>query len=389
MRMVRAFLASAVVVMTLSPAAVLAQGPLELTTAFPSVVADPGATVNFPVKVITDTAQRVDLTVVSQPEGWATTLRGGGSTIAAVTTSPNPDVAAEISSQFTAEVEIPDAVAPGSNQVVIEGRSAAGLTIQLNLDIVTEEQEAGSVALDAEFPNLRGSTSGTFSFNLTLSNNTNSQLTFGLEADSPPGWNVEAQPTGEEQAATAIVDAGAETTITVTADPPADAPAGANPITVRAISGATVAEAALTVELTGSFAMALDTSDGRQNARVAAGAPTTLNLVIENTGTAPLTNVTVSATPPGRWTVTFAPETIAEIAPGGAPVTVVGTITAAGDALAGDYILNIRASSEDANDSIEVRTTVETSPIGYLIGIAILVAVAIGLFVVFQRYGRR
>jgi len=38
---------------------------------------------------------------------------------------------------------------------------------------------------------------------------------------------------------------------------------------------------------------------------------------------------------------------------------------------------------------MDIRTTVETSPIGYIIGIAILVLVAVGLFFVFQRYGRR
>ncbi len=387
MRMVRAFLAAAVVVMAISPAAVMAAS-LEMTTAFPSVVADPGATVKFPTKVITDIPQRVDLTIVSQPEGWETTLRGAGSTIAAVTTTSNPGVPAEVSAEFTAEVKVPDAVTPGPGQVVIEGRSAAGLTTRMTLDVVTEAQEAGSVALEAEFPNLRGSTTSTFRFNLTLTNDTNSQLTFGLETDAPVGWNVVAQPSGEAQASTAVVDAGSDTTITVTADPPADAPAGENPIAVRAISGTNVAETALSIEITGQFAMALDTVDGRQNARVAAGAPTTLNLVIQNAGTAPITNVTVSATPPSKWTVTFAPEVIAEIAPG-ARADVVATITAAGDSLAGDYILNLRANSDDASDAIEVRTTVETSPTGYLIGIAILVAVAIGLFVVFQRYGRR
>lgn len=385
--MVRAFLAAAVVVMAISPAAVLAAS-LEMTTAFPSVVADPGATVKFPTKVITDTPQRVDLTIVSQPEGWETTLRGAGSTIAAVTTTSNPDVPTEISAEFTAEVKVPDAVTPGPGQVVIEGRSAAGLTTRMTLDVVTEAQEPGSVALEAEFPNLRGSTTSTFRFNLTLTNDTNAQLTFGLETDAPVGWNVVAQPSGEAQASTAVVDAGSDTTITVTADPPADAPAGENPITVRAISGTNVAETALSVEITGQFAMALDTVDGRQNARVSAGAPTALNLVIQNTGTAPITNVTLSATPPGKWTVTFAPEVIAEIAPG-ERAAVIATITAAGDSLAGDYILNLRANSDDASDAIEVRTTVETSPTGYLIGIAILVAVAIGLFVVFQRYGRR
>lgn len=387
MRIVRAFVAAALVVMAISPAVVLA-ATLEMTTAFPSVVADPGATVTFATKVITDTPERVDLRIVSQPEGWDTTLRGAGSTIAAVTTTADPDVPTEISADFTAEVKVPDTVTPGPGQIVIEGRSAAGITTQLTLDVVIEAQEAGSVALEAEFPNLRGSTTSTFRFNLTLRNDTNSQLTFGLESDAPAGWTVDAQPSGEEQASTAVVDAGSDTTITVTADPPADAPAGENPITIRAISGTNVAETALSVEITGQFGMSLDTPDGRQNARVAAGTPTVLNLIIQNTGTAPLSNVTVSATPPGRWTVTFAPETLAEIAPG-ARADVVATITSAGDALAGDYILNVRANSDDASDSIEVRTTVETSPTGYLIGIAILVAVGIGLFVVFQRYGRR
>ena len=35
--------------------------------------------------------------------------------------------------------------------------------------------------------------------------------------------------------------------------------------------------------------MILDTTDGRQNTRVSAGQPNTLSLVVENTGTAPIT----------------------------------------------------------------------------------------------------
>ena len=156
---------------------------------------------------------------------------------------------------------------------------------------------------------------------------------------------------------------------------------------MNAVSGSISVPTQLTVEITGSFSMALDTSDGRLNARVTAGSPTTLNLVINNTGTAPLTGVTLASTPPSDWTVTFAPETVDEIAPNSTGT--VATITSASDALAGDYVITIRATSEDANDSIEIRTTVETSPVGYLIGIAVLVAVGVGLFFVFQRYGRR
>ncbi|MEO6350701.1 MAG: NEW3 domain-containing protein [Candidatus Limnocylindrales bacterium] len=394
MRLLRTALVALVLGMAALPAAFLpvaAQTDLSMTTAFPSVVADPGADVAFIVNVRTAVSTRVDLTVVSQPEGWSTRLRGGGSTIAAVTTTPTAEVTTSFSAQFNVEVTVAADVQPGSNQVVMEGRTAAGATSRLTLDIVTEAQEAGSVGLEADFPSLRGSTDATFSFNLTLRNDTNTQQTFSLETDPPAGWDVTAQPTSEDQAATAVVDAGDTTTVRVTAEAPAAAPAGTYPIVVRAVSESASAEAELSVEITGNYSMALDTVDGRLNARVTAGSPTVLNLVLNNTGSAPLTNVELAATPPRGWTVTFSPEAIDQVPSTNAPVNVTATITSATDALAGDYVLTIRANASESNtsDSIEVRTTVETSPIGYLIGIAILVLVAIGLFVVFQRYGRR
>ena len=117
MRLVRAFMAAALVVMAVAPTAVLAQG-LTMTTNFPAVVADAGATVQFPVTVSTDTPERVDLTIVSQPEGWDTSLRGAGSTVTAVSTAANPEVAVQISGTFTAEVTVPEDVAAGVSEVV-------------------------------------------------------------------------------------------------------------------------------------------------------------------------------------------------------------------------------------------------------------------------------
>jgi uncharacterized membrane protein len=387
MRLVRAFMAAALVVMAVAPIAVLAQG-LTMTTAFPAVVADPGATVRFPVTVTTDTPERVDLTIVSQPEGWNTSLRGAGSTVGAVSTAANPEVAGQISGEFTAEVTVPEDVTEGTNEVVIEGRSESGQTTQLTLDITTEALQPGSVSMAADFPSLRGSTTSTFRFNLTLTNSTNTQLTFGLESQAPAGWTVDAKPSGEDQAATVVVDAGADAQVQVTVQAPAGAPADTYDIVVRAVSGAIVAETPLSVEITGSFSMTLDTSDGRLNARVSSGNPTVLNLVLENTGTAAIEAVNLTATPPSGWTVTFDSETIDVIEPG-QQATAQANITPSAEALAGDYIITFRANSDDASDSIEVRATVETSPLGYIIGIAVLIAVAIGLFFVFQRYGRR
>ena len=93
MRVLRASLAAFLLLTGLLPSVALAAG-VSMTTPYPSVVADPGSTVKFPITVTSDTPQRVELAVTTQPEGWNTRLQGGGSTIAALTTVPAAQYAA-------------------------------------------------------------------------------------------------------------------------------------------------------------------------------------------------------------------------------------------------------------------------------------------------------
>jgi uncharacterized membrane protein len=387
MRVVRAGLAALLIVLAVV-APVTAQGPLELTSPFPAVVADPGATATFNVTVTTDVPQRVDLAVTAQPDGWDTTLRGGGSTIAAVFTSADPELGGQIGARFTAEVLVADDAAADANQVVLEARGTGGVTARLALDITIEQQEAGAVTLESDFPTQGGSSDDTFTFDLELRNRSNQQVELSFEADAPPGWRAQVRPAGGESATTAVLDAGEISSATVTITPAADAAAGTYTIPVRAIGGPEPAEAAVSIEITGSYAMQLTTQDNRLSARITAGNPSPLTLFVFNEGSAPLENVAVSANAPRDWTVEFDQETVPLIEPQG-QAEVQATITASGNAIAGDYVVTFNARAPEANDQIEVRTTVETSPIGGILGLGILAVVAIGLFLVFQRYGRR
>lgn len=388
MRVLRAVLAASMFLLILMPPAVLAQGPLEITTPYPSVVADPGATAKFNITVSTDTPQRVDLSVVQQPEGWDTTLRGGGSTVAAVTTAADPEVPTLIVADVSAEVAVPEDAAPGGNQVIIEGRSAAGTTVRLTLDINIEQVEAGSITMTSDFPTQSGTADDTFDFPLELRNGTNQQLTLSFEAAGPDGWRVAARPGGDSNATTAVVDAGGLSSVEVSIDPPTDAAAGDYLIVVRANGGPEPVETQLGVTITGNYAMTMSTDDQRLSANVTVGGSTTLNVVIVNDGSAPLEDVALSSSPPRDWTITFQTETI-DVIPPLQSVTVPVTIQPAGNAVAGDYVVTLRARNDAANDSIDVRTTVESSPIGGLLGIGVLLVVGAGLFFVFQRYGRR
>jgi uncharacterized membrane protein len=387
MRLVRALLAAAVATIAIAPVA-LAQS-LTITTPFPAVFADPGGTAEFSVTVTTEAPERVDLSVVSQPDGWTTTMRGGGSTIAAVTTGPDAAAAGQIRAQFTVEVEIPDDAGVGSNRVEVEAQSASGIAARLTLDLTIAEQVPGAVILESEFPTQGGSPDDTFEFDLELRNDSNQEVTLSFQTEAPEGWRATARPgTGESGATTAVLEAGGISSVNVTVDPPPDAAVGVYTIPVRAVGGPEPAEAEVSVEITGSFGMDLNTSDQRLSLRANAGSPTTVTVVVTNTGSAPLVDVELTASPPRNWEVTFAQETIPNIDPETSQ-QVEATITPAGTAVAGDYVITVNARNAEANDRIELRTTVETSPIGGLIGIAVLVVVAVGLFLVFQRYGRR
>jgi uncharacterized membrane protein len=120
------------------------------------------------------------------------------------------------------------------------------------------------------------------------------------------------------------------------------------------------AHADLSVEVTGSYTIKLTTPDGRLSTSASAGSASDLTLTIQNTGTAPVTGVVPSATAPQGWTVKFDPETVV-VAPQG-EASVVAHMTPSGDAIAGDYLVTFKATSDLASDSADIRVTIQTTP---------------------------
>jgi uncharacterized membrane protein len=357
--------------------------PAELTmfTTYPSVVADPGDEARFPLTVGGPAPERVDLEATDVPEGFEPSFRGGGSIVRSVHTGGEEPPDLEL------RVSVPDSAMPGVHEVVITATAPSG-SVRLPLDIVVADVSEGSVTLGADFPALRGDSEDTFSFDLDLENDTSQDIDFGLEAEGPPGWQVTVRPSTEEQAATTQVAAGDSERIRATVRPAFRADAGVYPIIVRATGGDRQAEALLSVEITGTYELELTTPDGRLNTSVTAGGSTDLALVVVNTGTAPLTDVSLDADAPQGWEVAFTPEEIPALAAGGTQ-DVVAAIAPVGNAVAGDYIVTLSAGSADADDEVTVRTTVETSTLWGVVGLGLIILVLVGLAFVFRRFGRR
>jgi uncharacterized repeat protein (TIGR01451 family) len=360
----------------------LALNPVTLSTPYPAIEVAPGAKVSLAISVDTEDAGRVDLTVEDVPDGWLATLRGGGFLVNGVHATGSE------ATEVTLDVTVPEGAESGVQQLTLRADSD-GSVATLPIDIRVTPNAAGEVALTTDFPELRGAADTSFSFNLTLSNDTPDELTFGVVATAPAGWTANATVTSQAQAASAIVDAGGTTSIKVDVEAPEGVEAGVYPITVEATSGSRTATTELSVEVTGSYELELTTPDGRLSANASAGSVTDLTLVVRNSGTAPVEGVTFSGAAPTGWEVTFEPDTPITVPADEQGVQVIAHLTPSGNAIAGDYVTTFRASSEQANASAEFRVTIETSLLWGAVGLALIALVVAGLWWTFRRYGRR
>ncbi len=357
-----------------------AQTGLTISTPYPAISVQPGASLNINLTIGVRRSARVELDVQGAGGGWRATLSGGGNEIQAVFAEPETPV------EVALNVEVPED-ASGSRTITVVG-TAGGERASLDLELNVASTAGGSASLEFDYPSLRGPADEDFLFNLTLTNDTPQQLTFAMQAEGPPGWSVSIQPAGEANAASVTVDSRGSQRLQVTATAPADASAGAYPIRVAVAAGEHRAGAELAVELTGRTEMQFTTPDQRLNTTANAGSTRDFQVVVVNSGTAPLREVVLSGGGPSEWEIAFEPETIPQIAPGES-ATANAQITPSGNAVAGDYALTMTARADDLSETLDVRVTVETPPIWGLVGIVLIAATLAGLVWVFRRFGRR
>ena len=373
-------LAALLVLAAASPGMVSAAS-FSISTPYPAVTVQAGNTVTFDLTVTTPSPERVDLAVSGAPSGWTATITGGGNTVDAVYTGGTTPPSVQLS------VKVPQDAAAGSHALTVSATAAQG-TQTLPITIQVETASAGGVQLTTSFAKLSGTATSTFTYSVTLANNGTQQQTFTLQGQGPAGWQVDVHPSSNAQALTDTIAGGSNDTLTVTVTPPSSVTAGQYPIQVTAAAGSQSAQVQLEADITGSPALTMSTPNQVLNAQVTSGGTGTVSLIVTNSGSVPLTGVSLTSTPPTGWTVTFAPTSIPSLQPGAAS-TVTATIHPASNALTGDYDVTMTATSGGATQSLDIRTTVQTSPLWGFVGLALIAVVLVGLGWVFRRYGRR
>jgi uncharacterized membrane protein len=354
---------------------------LTVSTPFPSVAVEPGDQVSFTLTVAAPAQVPVALAAEGVPEGWTAAFRGGGFEVDSVTAGPG------LNPELTFDVTVPTSVTEGEFPMTINA-SGGGDSVSLPIAVRVSAQAGGEVTLTPNFPGLRTPAGEPATFNVELNNGTPADLEFELSPTAPAGWDITAELSGQAQASTVLVEAGGTQTINVETTPPFQAEAAQYPITLVATAPGTTVETEMIVEVVGSFALEMSTPDQRLNAEVTVGSSSDFQILLTNTGTAPLEGVTMGVTPPSGWDVVFDNETVA-VGPGeSTPVT--ATITPSEEAVAGDYVITFTATQEEVDPAeMEIRTTVNPSAVWGFVGIAVIAITLAGLAWVFRRFGRR
>lgn len=354
-----------------------------LYTPYSGLSVSPGENLTYNVDVMngSGTVQHVTFNVEKLPKDWDYSIRAGGLAIDQLSIRPNAE------EEITVEVNVPLKVKKGEYTFELLAKANDGATSTLPFLVNISEEGTFKTEFNVEQPNMQGHTDSSFSYSATLKNQTADSQHYALSAEFPEGWNVEFKVDGSSVTSITI-EPNESKDITIDVTPAENVKADTYVIPVVASTGSTSSDVELEAVITGKYDMELTTPDGKLSSDVTAGRTKSVQLVVENTGSAELKDIKLKATAPPEWEVNFDKDTIQTLG-AGEQANVKATIEAPNDAIAGDYVTTFSAESSEVSSEANFRVSVKTSTMWGLISVGIILAVVGGLYVIFKKYGRR
>jgi uncharacterized membrane protein len=374
-----------------SPVASAAEAPrppdikgLWLTADFPAATLRAGEEARFTVALINHglEPQRASLAVDNLPKDWKVELRGGGRQVAAAFVDYNGKASLDL------KIKVPAEATPGQYSLLVKAETPGGAR-ELPIALTVVPQPEAELTAEPKLPTLRGTPRSTFDFRVATKNDSAADMLVTLAAQAPRGFQVVFKEGYGTQELTSIpIKAGETKDLAVEVKPPQGIAAGQYPVMVHLSSEQAKAQTKLVLDITGQPSVSLMGEHDRLSGEASAGAEKRFKFVLRNTGSAEARNLSLSASPPSGWKVSFEPKEIPLLAPNGEE-KVAALVTPSEKALAGDYMLSVRASGDGASESVNYRVTVVTSTMWGIVGLGVIAASLLVLLGAVGRFGRR
>ncbi|WP_077619085.1 NEW3 domain-containing protein [Bacillus sinesaloumensis] len=353
-----------------------------LFTPYTGLSATPGETITYSVNVTNtgSSIQNMSFDFENIPKDWDYSITSGGRDIRELSVKGNSEETLNV------DISIPLNAKKADYRFNLVA-SDNGSNSKLPLLITLSEQGSFESELTSDQKNLQGHADSNFTYTVKLRNRTAEQQNYALSSAADKGWGVRFK-SGSDSISSITIEPNESKDITVEVTPPEKVEAGSFKIPISASTGSTSAEITLDAVITGSYGIEISTPTGNLSTDITAGDNRVVDLVIKNTGTAPLLDVNITSNTPPKWETEFDTSSISELKPGESK-TVKATITAPDEAIAGDYVTTFSASAAEASSDATFRVSVETSTLWGAVAILIILGVLGGLYYIFRKYGRR
>lgn len=366
----------------IKPTQTLAVEGVSLFTPYTGLSATPGETINYSVDVINDSSsiRNMSFSLEDLPKDWEYSLTADGREIKQLSVRPNSE------ESIALDITTPLEVKKADYRFTLVA-SGDGSKTRLPFVVTISEQGTSASELTSDQTNLQGHADSNFSYTVTLRNRTAEEQNYALSSQAEQGWGVAFKSGGDSISSTSV-EPNETANITVEVTPPENIKEGTYNIPIVAESGNTSASLELEAVITGSYDLELTTPDGNLSTDITAGRDKNIELLVKNTGTAKLTDISLEANTPPEWEAEFNKETIPELEPGKSE-TVKVNIKASKNAIAGDYVTSFSASTAEKSADATYRVSVKTSTLWGIVAVVIIVGVIAGLYYIVRKYGRR
>lgn len=366
--------------------AALAPAPkgIWLMTDYPALAVRAGEVNTIELKVLNSgmAPGRLELGVRGLPSGWKANIFGNGQPVEAVMPAPNQTIKLEL------RLDVPQSQSTGSQRFTVEAKGN-GTTVELPMEVAIGQELPAKLTLKPKLTSLRGTASSSFDYEFNLKNDSGRNLVVSLAADAPNTFRANfMEAYGSAQLTSVPLDAGANKDLKLKVELPSNTTAGKYDLAINAVSQDAKVGLPLNLEVTGKASIRLTGKDGKVSSEAQAGETSQIELNLANEGSAAANDLELSASPPNGWKIEFEQKKIARVEPS-SNQTVTASVTPAQKAIAGDYMINVKASGGGDSSAVDYRVAVTTSTIWGIVGIAIIAIALLVLVGAVGRFGRR
>ena len=357
---------------------------LYLMTDYPAVTIRPGTTSTIPLRLQDYglAPERYQLSVSGVPSGWAATILGGGQPVAAAMPAPDKDVPLQLRLDVPANSKLDE-------QTLTVKAEGQGNQASLPIQVALAKELPAKLSVKAQLPSLRGTPKSNFEYTLSIKNDSGRDVTASFAAQAPENFETSfTEAYGTQELSSIPIPAGQSKDIKLKVRPPSTVDAGHFPVSVTVKAEDATATTDLALDVVGQPHLQVAGRDGLLSARAVAAKQSSIPIVVTNSGSAPAENVSLSASSPSGWKVSFEPAAIDRLVPG-KDAEVQALVTPSDKSLAGDYMVSVNANSRGESASSQFRITVNTSTVWGMVGAGVIGVALLLMLGAVARFGRR